>query len=129
MISELTEDNFVMYAIKHYDNPNCRGMLEFTDDLKRFKYIKRLFRKYSAGKGLKERLIVNHLIVIYNLFGSEAATKMLFFKIEKKFWCQLKTFLIYLNHMPDVVKINSELDIKSVDLPLDVAVIDSLRRI
>jgi hypothetical protein len=81
-----------MYAIKHYDNPHCKGMDEFLDDLKRFKYLKRLFRKYNTGKDLKERLILNHIIVIYNLFGPEAATKMLFYKIEQKFWSQLKTF-------------------------------------
>jgi hypothetical protein len=120
MIFELTEDNFVIYAIKHYDNPNCRGMNEFMDDLKRFKYLKRLFRKNSAGKGLKERLIINHLIVINNLFGPEAATKMLFFKIEKKFWTQLKTFLVFLNYLSEE---------SYVDVPLDQTVILSLRRI
>ena len=92
---ELTEENFLLYAIKNYDNSNCRGMDEFLDDLKRFKYLKRLLRKYTAGKGLKERLILNHIIVIYNLFGVDAATKMLFFKIDKKFWSQLKTFLVF----------------------------------
>ena len=96
MITELTEENFVMYAMKHYDNPACRGMAEFEDDLKKFRYLKRLFRKYTAGKGLKERLIVNHIVVLYNLFGPEAATKMLFFKVEEKYWSQLKTFLVYL---------------------------------
>ena len=97
---ELTEDNFVLYAMKNYDNPSCKGLNEFVDDLKRFRYLKRLFRKYRAGSGVKERLIINHIIVIYNLFGQEASTKMLFFKIEKKHWPQLKSFLIYLNRMP-----------------------------
>ena len=117
---ELTEDNFIIYAIKHYDNPSCRGMNEFMDDLKRFKYLKRLFRKHSAGKGLKERLIVNHLIIIYNLFGPEAATRMLFFKIEKKFWTQLKTFLVFLNYLPES---------EHVDISLDQDVIQKLREI
>lgn len=124
---ELTEDNFVMYAIKHYDNSSCKGMNEFLDDLKRFKYLKRLFRKYSAGKGLKERLILNHLIILYNLFGPEAATRMLFFKIEKKFWGQLKTFLVFLNYMPQDVYISPTHIIKDVDIPLDQSVIESLR--
>ena len=97
---ELTEDNFVLYAMKHYDNPNCKGLNEFQDDLKKFRYLKRLFRKYKPGSGLKERLIINHIVVIYNLFGIEAATTMLFFKIDKKHWPQLKAFLIYLNLMP-----------------------------
>lgn len=79
---ELTEDNFVIYALKHYDNPGCKGLAEFQDDLKRFIYLKRLFKKYVPGKGLKERLILNHLVVLYNLFGIEAATKMLFLKIK-----------------------------------------------
>jgi hypothetical protein len=97
---ELTEDNFVLFAMKYYDNPHCKGLNEFNDDLKRFRYLKRLFRKYRVGSGLKERLIVNHIIVIYNLFGVEAATKMLFFKIDEKYWPQLKSFLLFLNFMP-----------------------------
>ena len=97
---ELTEDNFVLFAMKYYDNPHCKGLNEFNDDLKRFRYLKRLFRKYRVGSGLKERLIVNHIIVIYNLFGVEASTKMLFFKIDEKFWPQLKSFLLFLNFMP-----------------------------
>ena len=96
----LSEENFTLYAMKHYDNPHCRGVSEFNDDLKKFKYLKRLFLKYKAGGGLKERLIINHIIVLYNLFGVDAASNMLFFKIDKKYWPQLKSFLIYLNVMP-----------------------------
>ena len=96
----LTEENFTLFAMKHYDNPHCRGVSEFNDDLKKFKYLKRLFRKYKAGGGLKERLILNHIIVIYNLFGVDAASNMLFFKIDQKYWPQLKSFLVYLNVMP-----------------------------
>jgi len=126
---ELNEDNFVMYAIKHYDNPHCKGIDEFYDDLKRFKYLKRLFRKHCAGKGLKERLILNHIIVIYNLFGPEAATKMLFYKIEKKFWSQLKTFLVFLNFMPLEVIVSKGIEIKEADIPLDEEIITTLRTI
>jgi hypothetical protein len=126
---ELNEDNFVMYAIKHYDNPHCKGMDEFLDDLKRFKYLKRLFRKHYAGKGLKERLILNHIIVIYNLFGPDAATKMLFYKIEKKFWSQLKTFLVFLNFMPLEVLVSKGIEIKEADIPLDEEIIITLRSI
>lgn len=100
MIYELTEDNFVLFAMKNYDNPNCRGINEFKDDLKRFSYLKRLFRKYKAGSGLKERLIINHIIVVTNLFGVKASVDMLFFKIDKKHWPQLKSFLMFLNIMP-----------------------------
>lgn len=116
---ELTEENFIFYAVKFYDNPNCKGMAEFEDDLKRFRYLKRLFRKYSAGKDPKERLIINHLVIIYNLFGAQAATKMLFFKIEKKYWSQLKTFLVFLNYMPE----------DETDIPLDNKIIEILRKI
>ena len=126
---ELTEENFTLYAIKHYDNPHCKDMDEFMDDLKRFKYLKRLFRKYNSGKELKERLILNHIIVIYNLFGPEAATKMLFYKIEKKFWSQLKTFLVFLNFMPLEVIVSKGIEIKEADVPLDENIIQVLREI
>lgn len=126
---ELNEENFIIYAIKHYDNPHCKGMDEFLDDLKRFKYLIRLFRKYNSGKELKERLILNHIIVIYNLFGPEAATKMLFYKIEKKFWSQLKTFLVFLNFMPLEVIVSKGVEINEADIPLDESIIQILRKI
>lgn len=115
----LTEENFTLFAMKHYDNPHCRGVNEFNDDLKKFKYLKRLFRKYRAGGGLKERLILNHIIVIYNLFGVDAATNMLFFKIDKKYWPQLKSFLMYLNVMPP----------DNLMVEVDEEVLQSLRKI
>ena len=96
---ELNDDNFLMFALKAYNNPSCSGMKEFLDDLKIFKYLTRLFRRYRAKKDLKERLIINHLVVLYNIFGAEAATKMLFFKINKEHWPSLKTFLVYPNLM------------------------------
>jgi len=129
MSVELNEDNFLLYAIKHYDNPFCKGMNEFLDDLKRFKYLKRLLRKYQTSKDLKERLILNHLIVIYNLFGAEAATKMLFFKIEKKYWSQLKTFLIFLNYMPLRVIVSKGIEFQDSDIPIDEKIAEVLRKI
>lgn len=130
MSFELTEDNFVIYAMKHYDNPACKGMSEFEDDLKKFRYLKRLFRKYTAGKGLKERLIVNHLVVIYNLFGPEAATRMLFFKIEKRYWSQLKTFLVFLNIMPVGFEVRSQGSVlQGYEIPLDEKVSKALEKI
>ncbi len=129
MIFELNEENFIMYAIKHYDNPNCKGMAEFLDDLKRFKYLKRLLRKYNVTKDLKERLILNHIIIIYNLFGSEAATKMLFYKIEKKFWSQLKTFLVFLNYMPLKIIVSKGVEVLESDIPLDENILEILRKI
>ena len=99
----LTPENINMFAIKHYDNPSCVDEQEFLDDMKRFKYLKRLFRKYetSKGKELKERLVINHIIILANVFGVDAATTLLFFKIERNHWPLLKTFLIYLGYMPE----------------------------
>jgi len=124
---ELNEDNFLLYAIKHYDNPNCSGMHEFSDDLKRIKYIKRLLKKYICGNDLKERLVLNHLIVLNNLFGPEATTKMLFYKLEEPFWPQLKTFLVFLNCIKDDDFISH--DIRENEIPLDYNIVKKLRDI
>jgi len=126
---ELTEDNFIMYAIKNYDNPSCVGMGEFLDDLKRFKYIKRLLRKHNVGKELKERLILNHIIVLGNLFGIEATTKMLFFKLEREFWPQIKAFLIFLNYMPLKTIVSKGIEILETDIPVDETVLENLKKI
>ena len=81
MFDKLTKDNIMIYAIKHYHNPSCEGINEFYDDMKRFKYIKRLLKKYSQDGIVKERLILNHIIVLNNVFGPEAASTLLLFKI------------------------------------------------
>jgi len=126
MNPELSEDTFSLYAIKYYDNPHCKGMSEFHDDLKRFRYLKRLFRKYQAGKGLKERLILNHIIILYNLFGVDATTKMLFFKIERRYWSQLKSFLYFLNYIPiGPIMINQEV-IELYEIEMDQEVLLAL---
>jgi|TARA_B100001964_G_scaffold60099_1_gene68161 hypothetical protein len=117
---KLTPDNIMMFAMKHYDNPSCVDRKEFLDDMKRFKYLKRLFRKYDTSDILKVRLILNHIIVLANVFGVDASTTLLFFKIEKKHWSTLKTFLVYLNYMP-------ENDMK--DIATDVKVLKELREI
>ena len=126
---ELTEDNFTMFAVKNYDNPSCNGMDEFLDDLKRVKYIKRLLRKHNVGKELKERLILNHIIVLGNLFGIEATTKMLFFKLEEKFWPQIKTFLVFLNYMPMKVIVSEGVEILDNDIPIDETILENLKKI
>ena len=118
--SKLTPDNIMMFAMKHYDNPSCVDKKEFLDDMKRFKYLKRLFRKYDTSKVLKIRLILNHIIVLANVFGVDASSTLLFFKIEKKHWSTLKTFLVYLNYMP-------ESDMKNI--ATDVKVLKELREI
>ena len=84
MYEKITPENVVMYAIKHYDNPQCEGEKEFQDDMKRFKYIKRLLRKYYETGILKERLILNHLTVLNNVFGATACTTLLVFKIQSE---------------------------------------------
>ena len=117
---KLTPDNIMMFAMKHYDNPSCVDDKEFLDDMKRFKYLKRLFRKYDTSKVLKIRLILNHIIVLANVFGVDASSTLLFFKIEKKHWSTLKTFLVYLHYMP-------ENDMK--DIATDVKVLKELRDI
>ena len=101
MFENLTKDNITMYAIQHYHNPSCEGMTEFNDDMKRFKYIKRLFRKYEETGILKERLLLNHIIVLYNLFGAEASSTLLFFKTDQEHWPILKGILEFLNIMPE----------------------------
>jgi hypothetical protein len=98
----LSDSNFLLYAAANYTSV-CYDTEEFYDDLKRFKYLKRLFSRYQENNELKERLILNHLITIYNVFHPTAATRMLFFKTEEKHWIILKTFLLFLNYMPDVI--------------------------
>ena len=97
MYEKITSDNIIMFAIKHYDNPQCEGEKEFHDDMKRFKYIKRLFKKYTLSGKLKERLLLNHIIILRNLFGTEACVTLLLFKTQKEYLSVLKSFLIFLN--------------------------------
>ena len=97
MYEKITNDNIIMFAIKHYDNPQCEGEREFYDDMKRFKYIKRLLRKHKDTGVLKERLLLNHIIVLNNLFGAEACVTLLLFKIQGEYWETLKSFLLFLN--------------------------------
>ena len=101
MYEKITSDNVIMFAIKHYDNPQCEGEREFYDDMKRFKYIKRLLRKYKDTSILKERLLLNHIIILNNLFGPEACVTLLLFKIQKEYWETLKSFLLFLNIIRD----------------------------
>ena len=110
MYEKITPQNVVMYAIKNYDNPQCEGEKEFEDDLKRFKYIKRLLRRYYDTGVLKERLLLNHLIVLNNVFSMEAATTLLLYKIQPTYWPALKSFLIYLNSISDNELIEIEHD-------------------
>jgi hypothetical protein len=126
MIDKISDDNFVLLAAKHYDNPQCHDTLEFFDDLKRFKYLKRLFGKYEDTGELRERLILNHLIVLYNVFDNNA-TNMLFFRLEG-YYSYLKPFLILLNRIPDSISIGEEI-IYTSDIPMDTKIVEILRKI
>jgi len=128
MFDDLNEDNFLMYAMKAYTSPHY-VMSEFESDLKRTKYLKRLFRRYKITKSLKERLVLNHLILLYNVFGAEPATRILFFRIDESDYDVLKTFLIYLNYMPDIVKGINGKNIISSDILMDMNVAEILRKI
>lgn len=100
IFSELNEDNFLLFAIKNYENPHAITKEDFDKDLNHFKYIKRLLKKYKSSGELKAHLLINHFIILYNIFG-EATTPMLFFKIEKDLWTMVKTFIIFLERLPD----------------------------
>ena len=125
---DLNEKNFLLYAMQHYNNPQCVEVEEFNDDLKRIKYIKRLFNQYSIEGVLKERLLLNHVIVFYNVFSVEAATRILFYKLEEEFWPMLKTFLFYLNFLPDKIESINGRTILTTEIPMDQGIVDSLRK-
>ena len=123
----LNEDTFPVIAMKYYDNPSCSGVTEFYDDLKRFQYIQKLFKRKHKNKFFNSNLALNHMITLYNLFGQKA-TELLFFKIEKEYWPYLKTFIVFLNYMPDRIQLNNE-SIYSTDIVLDEEIIGILRKI
>ena len=129
LFDDLNEKNFLLYAMKEYNNPQCTDVEEFNDDVKKIKYIKRLLNQYVSEGVLKERLLLNHIIVFYNVFPPAAATRILFFKIEERFWPILKPFLFYLKLMPED-KIESIMgkEIRTNEILMDQGVIDSLRK-
>ena len=129
MVPELTDDTFVMFAMKHYINPGCRGVKDFNDDLKRLRYIKRLLGRYRVTGAIKERLILNHLVVFFNVFGVEGAIKLLFFKIQPDLWPELKTFLVFLNFMPSHVPVHGGFNLPESEIPLDQNLVEILRKI
>lgn len=119
---ELNDNNYLMFAIKNYENPQAVTQEDFYEDLKRFKYITRLFRRYRKTGELKSHLILNHFICLYNVFG-EATTPLLFFKMDREFWSLVKTFLFYLNRIPEYPK--SILD----EIPLDKNCLGQLEQV
>ena len=128
MFDDLNDDNFVMYAMKCYNSPHCI-MSEFEGDIKRTKYLKRLFRRYKISKSLKERLIINHIILLNNVFGSEATARILFYRIDERDYDILKTFLTYLNIMPDAVYGIKGKNIYSRDIEINYDITEILQNI
>jgi len=122
--SELNDDNYLLFAMKNYENPQCSGIEEFHEDLNRIKYLKRLLRKYKTHGILREQLILNHLIIFYNVFGLEAGTRLLFNRIESDLHPYLKTFIVYLNNLPEKIP---EVDLLMI--PVDIRVANKLRKI
>ena len=106
-ITELTPDNWLFFAIQNYNNPSSVTYSDFEEDLKRFKYIKRLFKRYETTGELKTHLILNHVIVLYNVFD-EAATPLLFYKLEEAYWSVIKAFMLFLDRLPPVL--NEDVD-------------------
>lgn len=118
----------MLYAAKAYDKPNCI-MSEFTEDMKKLNYLKRLFRRYRKHGEMRERLIINHIVVLYNLFGAEVTARLLFFSMNKEDYTVLKTYLVFLNIMPDRVRGINGVDIISSDIPVDLNIATELRNL
>lgn len=122
---KLTEETFLQFAMSNYDNVQCVTLSEFEEDLKRFTYLKKLFFRYKNDGELLERMILNHLIIIFNVFGN-AAVKMLFFKMERELWIYLNTFLVYLQRMPEYVE---GYGFYSSEISLDNLIVERLRKL
>ena len=119
---ELNEDNYMMFAIKHYENPQAVAQEDFYEALKKFKYIKRLLKRYQKSGELKSHLLLNHFICLYNVFD-DAATPLLFYKIDQDLWSVLKTFLLFLGRIPEYPKTSIH------DVPVDVECLGILNKV
>lgn len=128
MYDPITETNYIPFAMKYYDNPYCKGVSEFEEDMARLVYLKRLFRRYKKSGVLRERLILNHIIVFCNVFGLEAGTRLLFFRTDPDLHYILKTFLVFLGYLPEgQPKFRLEVDV--VPIVMDTGIIERLRGI
>jgi len=128
MIPELNDDNFILYCANKYDNIHCHSTEEFLDDLKRIKYIKKTLTKYKTSGLIDERLVLNHLIILNNVFGPEALCRIIFLKMEK-YLELIKPFLLTLNILPEYVYNIKGVHIETAAVPMDVGIIDILRKI
>ena len=124
----LDSENIMMYAVKAYDKPNCI-MSEFSEDMKRFNYLKRLFRRYRKHNELRERLVLNHLVVLNNVFGPEVMARLLFYEMAESDYPQLKTYLLFLSCMPEIVRGIKGKNIISSDIEVDIEIANILRTI
>jgi hypothetical protein len=122
VFNELNEHNFLLFAIKHYENPQAVTKEDFDRDLNHFKYIKRLLKRYKNTGQLKTHLLINHFTILYNIFG-EATTPMLFYKIECDLWSVMKTFIIFLNRLPQYPKCYIH------DIPVDINCLAELQKV
>ena len=116
VFDELTSKNFKLFAAQHYNNPECTDVEEFKQDMSRFKYLKRLLTRYEEHGELQERLILNHIIVLYNVFGIEACNRMIWYKIEERQYCYIKPFLVYLHYLPEDEKVEVVMDPSIVEV-------------
>nr|BAR37041.1 hypothetical protein [uncultured Mediterranean phage uvMED] len=121
LFDKLTAKNFAAYAMKHYDDPQCEDMEDFYEDIRRFRYLKRLLYRYYQHGELRERLMLNHIICIFNVFGFEPSMRMLKFKIkDKEYWSSIKTLLVYLKYVDEGFE---------VDVPIDETLASTLRKV
>lgn len=128
MIDDLNDESVLIYAIKSYDKLNYIKS-EFTEDYKTFKYVKRLLQRYRISGELRANLLINHIVMIHNVFGVEAGTRLLFFKTNEKDYSSLKTFLLFLNAMPEMIRDIDGKNILSSDIPIDMTIASVLRKI
>lgn len=127
----LTDDNFILYCAKYYDNPNCRDSKEFFQDLKHIKYVKKLLTRYEKNNELNERLILNHIIILNNLFSPEHTVRILFLKVPEEQYPFLKPFLVFLDLLPDKVyniRENGKTYLTDI-IPMDSTIVKALRKI
>ena len=118
--------NFVQYAMRHYDKPQCTTVEEFNNDLNKFTFVNKLFHRHYLKGDLNARLLLNHLVILYNMFESKACTEMLFYKSKKEYWSGLKTMLTYLNYMPSYI---DSVNINDSDILFDQTIMEELRQL
>jgi len=128
-MEDLNKENIDIFSELSYKNPQCLSYEDFYEDMYRIKYVKRLFNKYNRGGEIKTRLVLNHIIAFYNVFEKRSATRILFFKMEEKYWSLLKTFLLYLSYMPEIVHGVNGRNIMSEEININIDIFKELENI